>query len=124
MVAKGGHPLINNNAIMKLKKIIKISSLVTPNIPEAEILSGMKINNTKDMIMAANKLLKLGAENILIKGGHMKGKKVNDVFLNKSGYKIFMNKKELNLRILMAQDAVYQVQLQLILRVEKNKKIM
>ena len=43
MVAKGGHPLINHNAIMKLKKIIKISSLVTPNIPEAEILSGMKI---------------------------------------------------------------------------------
>ena len=93
MVAKGGHPLINNNAILKLKKIIKISSLVTPNIPEAEILSGMNINNTKDMIMAANKLLKLGAENILIKGGHMKGKKVNDVFLNKSGYKIFMNKR-------------------------------
>ena len=123
MVAKGGHPLINNNAILKLKKIIKISSLVTPNIPEAEILSGIKIVNTNDMIMAAKKLLKFGAKNILIKGGHMKGKKVNDVFLNKSEYKIFINKR-LDLRILTVQDVVYQVQLQLILRAEKNKKIM
>ncbi len=93
MIAKGGQPLINDNAVVKLKKIIKISSLVTPNIPEAEILSGTKINNTSDMITAAKKLLKLGAKNILIKGGHMKGKKVNDIFLNKKEFKIFMNKR-------------------------------
>ena len=81
----------------------------------------MKIVNTNDMIMAAKKLLKLGAKNILIKGGHMKGKKVNDVFLNKSEYKIFINKR-LDLRTHMAQDVVYQVQSQLILRVEKKSK--
>ena len=57
MIAKGGQPLINDNAVVKLKKIIKISSLVTPNIPEAEILSGTKINNTSDMITAAKNCL-------------------------------------------------------------------
>ena len=93
MIAKGGHPLINKNAVMRLKKIIKISSLVTPNIPEAEILSGMKIVNTSDMIMAAKELTKLGAKNILIKGGHLKGKKVNDIFLNKREYKIFKSER-------------------------------
>ena len=93
MVAKGGHPLLKDSAVIKLKKIIKISSLVTPNIPEAEILSGMRIVNTNDMIIAAKKLLKLGSKNILIKGGHMKGRKVFDVFLNKSEIKIFINNK-------------------------------
>ena len=90
MVAKGGAELIDNNAIQILKKrLIKEVSLITPNIPEAEILTGIKIKNKKDMITAANRLINLGAKNVLIKGGHLSSKKVEDIFFNKSTFKVF-----------------------------------
>ena len=66
MVAKGGARLIDNNAIHILKKkLIKKVSLITPNIPEAEILTKTKINTTSDMINAANVLFRYGAKNVL-----------------------------------------------------------
>ena len=90
MVAKGGAKLIDEKAIKVLKKnLINQVSLITPNIPEAEVLTGIKINNKKDMILAANELINLGAKNVLIKGGHLNTKKVHDIFLNKSDFKIF-----------------------------------
>ena len=92
MVAKGGTKLIDKEAIIFLKKnLIKKVSLITPNIPEAEILTGVKIKNKKDMIFAASKLINFGAKNVLIKGGHLSSEKVEDVFLNKSDLKIFIN---------------------------------
>ena len=67
MVAKGGTKLINNTAIIYIKKkLIKKVLLITPNIPEAEILSGVKIKTKDDMIIAAEKLIK-PAINFLIK---------------------------------------------------------
>ena len=94
MVAKGGAKLINDQAIRILRdKLIKKVSLITPNIPEAEVLTKIKITNTEDMIYAANKLLELGAKNVLVKGGHLNTKFVKDVFLNKKEIKIFKNKK-------------------------------
>ena len=90
MVAKGGAKLIDNKAIQILKKkLIKKVSLITPNIPEAEILTGVKIKNKEDMIFAAHKLITLGAKNVLIKGGHLKSKKVEDIFLNKRDLIVF-----------------------------------
>ena len=90
MVAKGGAKLIDNKAIKILKsELLKKVSLVTPNIPEAEILTGTKIISVEDMIYAANKLIELGAKNVLIKGGHSKNKIVKDVFVNKKDIKIF-----------------------------------
>ena len=92
MVAKGGAKLINNEAIKVLRKnLIKEVSLITPNIPEAEVLTGIKINNREDMILAAKKLINLGAKNVLIKGGHLNTKKVEDIFLNRSDFKIFFS---------------------------------
>ena len=92
MVAKGGTRLIDYKAIQTLKKkLIKKVSLITPNIPEAEVLTGVKINNKEDMILAANKLINLGAKNVLIKGGHLKSKNVQDVFMNKSDLKVFIS---------------------------------
>ena len=92
MVAKGGKRLINNSAIEILKKkLIKKVSLITPNIPEAEILTKIRIKNKEDMMLAANKLIDLGAKNVLIKGGHLKSKMVEDIFLSKSDFKIFIN---------------------------------
>ena len=92
---KGGAKLINNGAIQILKKkLIKNVTLITPNIPEAEILVGIKIENQDDMITAGHKLIKLGARNVLIKGGHLKSEKVKDIFLNKSDLKIFINTRK------------------------------
>ena len=63
MIAKGGARLIDEKAIKILKKeLIKKVDLITPNIPEAEVLTEMKINTVEDMILAANKLIVLGAK--------------------------------------------------------------
>ena len=94
MVAKGGATLIDTKAIDILKKkLIKKVFLITPNIPEAEILTKTKIKNTEDMINAANILLRYGAKNVLVKGGHLNKKIVQDVLVNKKEIKIFKNKK-------------------------------
>ena len=94
MVAKGGAKLINNDAIDFIKKkFIRNIFLITPNIPEAEILSKTKINSTEDMIKSGKILIKLGAKNVLIKGGHLKSKQMYDVLLNKKIIKIFKSKK-------------------------------
>ena len=94
MVAKGGAKLIDSKAIQILKlQLIKKISLITPNIPEAEILTKTKITTNEDMIYAANKLIELGAENVLIKGGHLRNKTVRDIFVNKKDLKIFNSKR-------------------------------
>ena len=90
MVAKGGAKLINDRAIKLLKnELIKRVTLITPNIPEAEILTNTKIRNKEDMIYAAHKLLEIGAKNVLIKGGHLTSKIVHDILVTKSGINIF-----------------------------------
>ena len=94
MVAKGGTKLINQSAIKILKnELIREAYLITPNIPEAEVLTKTKIKNLEDMIYAANILLKLGVKNVLLKGGHRKTKYMEDILLNRKGIKIFKNKK-------------------------------
>ena len=94
MVAKGGARLINQSAIKTLKdKLIKKAYLITPNIPEAEVLTKTKIKNLEGMIHAANILLELGVKNVLVKGGHRNTKTMNDVFLSRKELKIFKNKK-------------------------------
>jgi len=94
MVAKGGARLIDNNSIKILKeKLLKKVSLITPNIPEAEILVNQKIISKDDMIIAGKKLLKLGVKNVLIKGGHLKSKITYDVLVNKNSVFEFKNKK-------------------------------
>lgn len=94
MVAKGGSKLIDNKAINILKKeLIKRVTLITPNIPEAEILSKKKIYNIEDMILAAKFLIELGAKNVLVKGGHLNSENINDVFVNKKEIVVFKNKK-------------------------------
>ena len=94
MVAKGGTKLINDAAVVYIKnKLMKKSLLITPNIPEAEILSGSKINSIKDMIIAGKILISLGAKNVLIKGGHLPSREMNDILLNKRSIKVFKNRK-------------------------------
>ena len=94
MIAKGGAKLIDDEAIDLLKKrLIKKVSLITPNIPEAEILTKITIKTKEDMILAASKLIELGAENVFIKGGHLDSKDVQDIFVNKKEILIIKNKR-------------------------------
>jgi len=94
MVAKGGAKLIDDQAIAEIKKkLINKILLITPNIPEAELLTNKKINSVNDMIKAGRLLIDLGAKNALIKGGHLKSLEMNDVLLNKNIIKIFKSKK-------------------------------
>ena len=94
MIAKGGTKLVDDKSIEIIRsRLMRRVTLITPNIPEAEILSKIKIKTTKDMIKAGKKLLKLGAKNVLIKGGHLKAKNISDVYLNKNEKRIFENKK-------------------------------
>ena len=94
MITTSGVKLINRKAINKIRNhLIKRVELITPNIPEAEILTKIKIISINDMIYAAQKLIDMGAKNVLLKGGHIKGKVITDIFVNKKEIKIFRNKK-------------------------------
>ncbi len=94
MVAKGGARLIDKSSIKLLKEnFIKIATIITPNIPEAEILTNQKINSKKDMINAGKKLLSTGAKHVLIKGGHLNSRFTYDILLEKNEIFIFKNKK-------------------------------
>jgi len=94
MMAKGGTKLINNNSIRHLKKLLlPLCNLVTPNIPEAEILTGYSISNKEDMIKAAKKIINMGPKNVLLKGGHLKKKMIFDILVTEKKIKIFRKRK-------------------------------
>jgi len=94
MVAKGGSRLVNRNSIKFLKKLlIPLCDVITPNIPEAEVLTGYKISNERDMIKAAKKIISMGAKNVLLKGGHLKKKMISDILVSKKKIKVFTKRK-------------------------------
>ena len=94
MVAKGGSRLINNNSIIYLKRLLlPLAKLITPNIPEAEVLSGCSISNKKDMIQVAKKILNMGPKNVLLKGGHLRSKMIFDILATKKEIKVFPKRK-------------------------------
>lgn len=90
MFAKGGAPLLAADALDTLKEyLIPLAEIVTPNIPEAEFLSGTSIHSLDDMKAAADKILTLGCKSVLIKGGHMNGATVMDLLVTDSGTQEF-----------------------------------
>ena len=94
MVAKGGAKLIDNKAINSIRnRLIKKIFIITPNIPEAEILTKQKIKSVDDMVACGKLLLTLGAKNVLIKGGHLKSENMTDVLVNKKEIIMFNSKK-------------------------------
>ena len=94
MVSKGGSRLVNINSIKYLKKLIlPLCKVITPNIPEAEVLTGYSILNKADMIKAAQKIISMGAKNVLLKGGHLKNKMIFDILVSKKEIKIFPKRK-------------------------------
>ncbi len=88
MVAKSGDQLLRDSAISTmLEKLFPLAFVVTPNIPEAERITGRKIKSLDDMKLAAEDLLKLGPKNVVIKGGHLdSSKEVIDILYD--GHKL------------------------------------
>jgi hydroxymethylpyrimidine/phosphomethylpyrimidine kinase len=80
MVSTTGHRLIEEGILDELKRLISISRLVTPNVSEAEALSGMRIRSPEDAERAAREILRIGAEAVLLKGGHLRGRRIVDIF--------------------------------------------
>lgn len=86
MVAKGGASLLEQSAIdMMVLRLFPFASLVTPNVPEAEVLTGMKLRTPDDLGRAADALLALGPSAVLMKGGHLEGDTVVDVLRTADG---------------------------------------
>jgi hydroxymethylpyrimidine kinase/phosphomethylpyrimidine kinase len=85
MVAQSGDRLIEDDAVSALQeKLIPLADLITPNIPEAEVLLDRKITNNNELEHAAVDLLKMGCANVLIKGGHLLDENCDDLlFLGK-----------------------------------------
>lgn len=82
MVAKGGASLLAEEAIAHLKRrLLPLASLLTPNLPEAEALCGMRISTEAEMHHAAEALLTLGVPAVLLKGGHLPGDDLVDLLV-------------------------------------------
>jgi hydroxymethylpyrimidine/phosphomethylpyrimidine kinase len=86
LVAKDGTPLLDPAAQSTLElRLLPCAALLTPNVPEAEALSGTEIGSTDDMAHAAELLLAKGAAAVLVKGGHLPGETVTDVLRTLDG---------------------------------------
>ena len=80
MVATSGDKLLLDDAIEALKEqLLPLADIITPNLPEAEVLLGREIKSPADLKQAAEELAGLGCSNILIKGGHLQDEKSDDL---------------------------------------------
>ena len=89
MIAKGGARLLDLAALDVLKRRLFLADVITPNVPEAEVLTGLTITDEESMAHAATMLLTLGSEWVLLKGGHLDGPEVVDMLASESGLHIF-----------------------------------
>nr|WP_156889940.1 bifunctional hydroxymethylpyrimidine kinase/phosphomethylpyrimidine kinase [Planococcus lenghuensis] len=87
MIAKGGASLLQQEAVDALKAyLLPLAEVVTPNIPEAEVLSGIAIHNSASREKAAQEIVLAGAASVIIKGGHGKDPDIaEDFYMSKTG---------------------------------------
>ncbi|MGG0643955.1 bifunctional hydroxymethylpyrimidine kinase/phosphomethylpyrimidine kinase [Sporosarcina gallistercoris] len=97
MIAKGGAALLQNEAVIALRShLLPAATLITPNIPEAEVLTGQPILSERDMTHAATVLLSMGASAVLLKGGHRQDVPyAEDLFMTASGEHFLMRSKRI-----------------------------
>lgn len=92
MVAKGGARLIDPDALDALKRrLIARAAILTPNLPEAEILCGTNIGDPAEMQAAGEQLLALGCRAVLVKGGHLPGETISDVLVTSAGPRLWQS---------------------------------
>jgi hydroxymethylpyrimidine/phosphomethylpyrimidine kinase len=90
MVAKGGASLLAQQAVGALRTLmIPRAALLTPNAPEAAVLTGLGVETTDDLRRAGEALLELGAQAVLMKGGHIAGDRVVDLLITRHGETAF-----------------------------------
>ncbi len=90
MVAKGGHALLAAEAVDVLRRrLLPMAAVITPNLPEAEALTGQAIATEAEMRTAAAALLGLGAPAVLLKGGHLASETVTDLLVTRAGMQAF-----------------------------------
>jgi len=90
MISKSGAVLLAPEAVeVLLSDLFPMAMMVTPNIPEAETLSGTRIENVEDMKQAARKISETGTASVLVKGGHMTGAQLVDVLLYDNVFTLF-----------------------------------
>ena len=90
MVAKGGHELLELSALQALKSYMIVrADLLTPNIPEAELLTGIEISDIDTMRRAAHAILEMGSRAVLLKGGHLKDETLTDILVTKDAEKTY-----------------------------------
>ena len=78
MVAKSGDRLLRKDAQEALiKRLIPLSMVVTPNLMEASVLTGLKVSSIEGMKKAAHRIYQLGSKHVVVKGGHLKGKAID-----------------------------------------------
>ena len=94
MISKSGKPLLNDEAKRILtEKLIPLAVLITPNIPEAENLTGIEIKSLEDVEKACKKLFLDGANAVLLKGGHSESDKVIDVFYDGNKFEYLISER-------------------------------
>lgn len=82
MVAKGGAKLLRDDAVAALReRLLPLAAVVTPNLPEAEVLLGRSLGSLDEQVKAAHELRELGPRAVVVKGGHGGGQSAVDVFL-------------------------------------------
>ena len=91
--SSSGKKLLTPSGVEIMKeRLLPLAHIVTPNIREAEILSGIKIRMLADRKRAARKILKLGARAVVVTGGHLKGKP-EDLYLDNNGFEVLRSKR-------------------------------
>lgn len=94
MIAKSGDPLLEDDAVDALRQhLIPLAAVVTPNIPEVEVLTGMSVRSRDDMVEAGRRLLGFGAQAVLVTGGHLTGVQADDVLVTADGVRWFPGPK-------------------------------
>ena len=94
MVAKGGASLLDESAHTAIiKKILPLATLLTPNAPEASVLSGINVIDVNSQQAAGETLLKMGASAVLVKGGHISGSNIVDLLVTNNGAFRFESKR-------------------------------
>ena len=90
MVAKGGHALLAQDAVAVLRqRLLPMAAVITPNLPEAEALTGLTVRTEAEMRVAASALLALGVPAVLLKGGHLESDAVVDLLATAGGTEAF-----------------------------------
>ena len=93
MVAKSGDPLLQETAVASVRTaLVPLATLVTPNLPEAETLTGLTISGDEDMREAARHIIGMGARAVVVKGGHREGP-ATDLFYDGQGFTEFSSER-------------------------------